>query len=243
MRKILLALILVTLPAMAWAAGEGGDRLDPQVDPHDKNSLQRGAKLFANYCMACHEASMIRYSRIAQDLGLEEDLVEEYLIFKPETQIHETMTNAMSAEDAEQWFGVAVPDLSLTARRHGPDYIYTFLNRFYVDEQSPTGYNNAALEGTAMPHVLETLQGRQRPVYEEQDGEQVVVDYEVEEGTGTMSTAEYRAATRDITNFLDYVAEPVKAERQNLGVWVLAFFAVFTVLAYFLKKEFWKDVH
>lgn len=243
MRKILLMLTLVVLPAVGWTAGGGGDRLDPEVDPHDKASLQRGAKLFANYCMACHEAELIRYNRIANDLGLDQELVEEYLIFKPETQIHEPMTNAMTEADAEQWFGVPVPDLSLTARRQGPEYIYTFLNRFYVDEDSPTGYNNTVIEGTAMPHVLETLQGRQKPVYEEGHEDEGPVDFEVEEGTGSMSQAEYREATRDITNFLDYVAEPVKAQRQNLGVWVLLFFAVFTVLAYFLKKEFWKDVH
>ena len=241
MRKIVLILALSLLPAVAWSGLP--DRMDVDTDPHDKDSLQRGAQLFANYCMACHEASLIRYNRIAQDLGIDEDLVEEYLIFKPETQVHETMTNAMTEADAEQWFGVPVPDLSLTARRHGPEYIYTFLNRYYVDEDAATGFDNTVISGTAMPHVLEVLQGRQHPVYEERNGEQVLVDFEIEEGTGTMSPGEYRAATRDLTNFLDYVAEPVKGERQRMGKWVLLFFVIFTVLAYFLKKEFWKDVH
>ena len=241
MRKIVLILALSLLPAVAWSGLP--DRMSVDTDPHDKDSLQRGAQLFANYCMACHEASLIRYNRIAQDLGIDEDLVEEYLIFKPETQVHETMTNAMTEADAEEWFGVPVPDLSLTARRHGPEYIYTFLNRYYVDEEMVNGFNNTVISGTAMPHVLEALQGRQHPVYEERNGEEVLVDFEIEEGTGTMSPREYRAATRDLTNFLDYVAEPVKAERQRLGKWVILFFIVFTVLAYFLKKEFWKDVH
>ncbi|WP_290649403.1 cytochrome c1 [Aquisalimonas sp.] len=243
MKKLLLVLTLVLTPALGWSAAPGGDMMDPNVNPHDKASLQRGAQLFANYCMACHEASMIRYNRIAQDLGIDEDLVERYLIFKPDTLVQETMTNAMSEEDAERWFGVAAPDLSLTARRHGPGYIYTFLNSFYVDEDAATGYDNTVISGTAMPHALESLQGRQQGVFEEQDGEEVLVGFEVEEGTGTMSESEYQAATQDLTNFLDYVAEPVKAERQRLGVWVLLFFAVFTVLAYFLKKEYWKDVH
>ena len=242
MRKILLTLTLLVVPVAGWSAG-GGDSMDPDVDPRDQASLQRGAQLFANYCMACHEASLIRYNRIAQDLGIDEDLVEEYLISKPETQVHETMTNAMTEADAEQWFGVPVPDLSLTARRHGPGYVYTFLNSYYVDEDAINGFDNTVISGTAMPHVLEVLQGRQHPVYEERNGEQVLVDFEIEEGTGTMSPSEYRAATRDITNFLDYVAEPVKAERQRLGKWVILFFVIFTVLAYFLKKEFWKDVH
>ena len=242
-RTCVLALALLIAPALSWAAPSGLGDMDPEVDPHDKPSLQRGAKLFANYCMACHEASLIRYNRIGQDLGIDDDLLQKHLVFKPETQIQETMTNAMTTADAEEWFGVEAPDLSLTARRHGPEYIYTFLNRFYVDEDAVLGFNNTEIEGTAMPHVLEGLQGRQHPVYEEHNGEEVLVGFELEEGSGSMTEREYRQATRDITNFLDYVAEPVKAERQRLGKWVLLFFAVFTVLAYFLKKEYWKDVH
>jgi len=40
-----------------------------------------------------------------------------------------------------------------------------------------------------------------------------------------------------------YMGEPIRLERQALGVKVLIFLAVFFVLAYLLKKEYWKDVH
>jgi ubiquinol-cytochrome c reductase cytochrome c1 subunit len=58
-----------------------------------------------------------------------------------------------------------------------------------------------------------------------------------------MSEAEYDQAARDLTAFLTYTAEPVKLERQRLGIWVLLFLAIFFVFAYALKKEYWKDVH
>ena len=60
---------------------------------------------------------------------------------------------------------------------------------------------------------------------------------------GELSSAEYDGAIRDLVNFLAYTGEPMKLERQRLGIYVLLFLAVFFVLAYLLKKEYWKDVH
>ena len=60
---------------------------------------------------------------------------------------------------------------------------------------------------------------------------------------GAMTKAQYDAAVRDLVTFLAYVGEPVKLERQRLGIYVLLFLAVFFVIAYRLKKEYWKDVH
>lgn len=243
MKKFLITCLLALLPVAAWAAPSGGPMMSADVDPHDKASLQRGAKLFANYCMACHEAELIRYNRIGRDLGLDDELVEQYLMFMPDAQLFDGMTNAMSNEDAQDWFGAPAPDLSLTARRHGADWVYTFLNSFYQDDSSSTGVNNLVLEGVSMPHVLQELQGLQQPVYEEVSGEEVITHLELSDNGGLMTPGEYRAATRDITNFLDYVAEPVKAERERLGVRVLIFLFLFLVVAYLLKREYWKDVH
>ncbi|MCC5810252.1 MAG: cytochrome c1 [Ectothiorhodospiraceae bacterium] len=244
MRKFLLTLTLALMPGLLLAAPSGGNYMSANVDPHDKQSLQRGAKLFANYCMACHEASLMRYQRIGQDLGLSDDLVEQFLIFTPDTQIHDVMTNAMTEEDAEQWFGAPAPDLTLYARRHGPDRLYTFLNGFYRDDNQRWGVNNTVVTGVSMPHVLQSLQGMPEPVYEESNGDRVLVGTDVpEEAAGSVSQAEYRAMMRDLTNFLDYVAEPVKAERERLGYRVLIFLFIFLVVAYLLKREYWKDVH
>jgi len=60
----------------------------------------------------------------------------------------------MRSEEAERWFGVAPPDLSLVGRSKGADYIYSFLKGFYIDSSRSTGVNNRVLAGTSMPHVL-----------------------------------------------------------------------------------------
>lgn len=246
MRALVLAMGLLLTWNVAGAAGGGGDLMDANVDVHDRASLQRGAKLFANYCMGCHSLKYLRYSRVAQDLDIPDDVVEQYLIWDG-SKIQSTMTNAMRADDGKEWFGVAPPDLSLTARAKGSDWIYTYLNSYYRDPSKATGFNNRLLEGSSMPHVLWRQQGIPEPVYAsgEHDGDskQVVGTKVPEEAAGVLSTAEYQRMTRDITNFLTYAAEPIRPYRERIGVWVILFLGLFLGVAYMLKREYWKDVH
>lgn len=200
-------------------------------------SLQRGAKYFVNYCLGCHSAQYVRYNRLAEDLQLSEQQLTDNLMFTGE-QVFDTMANAMRPEDSERWFGISPPDLSLIARSRGTDYIYTFLRSFYVDPTSPTGVDNVVLPGTAMPHVLWQLQGTQRAVF---GGEDVLERLEPVR-PGELSSAEFDDVVRDIVNFLDYISEPIKRERQQLGIRVIGFLLVFLLIAYMLKKEIWKDV-
>jgi ubiquinol-cytochrome c reductase cytochrome c1 subunit len=240
-----LSLVAVAMPTMGWTAG--GVALE-QANTDVKNiaSLQRGARNFVNYCMGCHSARYVRYNRLAQDLGLSEAQVIENLMFSGE-RIHDTMRIAMSPDDAKHWFGTSPPDLSLIARSRGTNYIYTFLNSFYLDPSRPTGVNNLVLPGTAMPHVLWELQGYQKPVYDgESDTEHNAVhktfkEFEIVE-PGKMTPAQYDQFVRDTVNFLDYIGEPTQLERRNLGLRVLAFLFIFFLFAYFLKKEYWRDV-
>lgn len=246
MKKLLIA-ILLAMPVLGHAAGgEGVPLMNARVDPNDLGSLQNGAKLYVNYCAGCHSAQYMRFSRIAQDLNLSEDLVENYLI-QTGAKIGDTMQTAMNPREAERWFGVVPPDLSLIVRRRGADWVYTYLNTFYRDESKAVGVNNLVFPDVGMPHVLWELQGMPVPTYSEvtRNGQtqRVVSGVQVPEGAGSMTTAEYKAATRDLTNFLAYVSEPIKAYRQALGVKVLLFLAVFLFVAYLLKKEYWKDVH
>lgn len=203
-------------------------------------SLQRGAKYFVNYCLGCHSAQYVRYNTLADDLQLTEDQLIENLMFTGE-QPFDTMDIAMRSEDAERWFGVTPPDLSLIARSRGTDYVYTFLKSFYVAPESPTGVDNAALPGTSMPHVLWELQGLQRPVYEEHGGEDEFSGFELVE-PGELTPSEYDRVVRDIVNFLDYIGEPMQRERVALGLRVIGFLLVLLLLAFLLKKEIWKDV-
>jgi len=152
----------------------------------------------------------------------------------------------MPAEAAKRWFGNTPPDLSVMARARGTDYIYTFLMKFYADDSRPHGVNNLVLPGTAMPHVLASLQGLQKPVMKThtgEDGKPVSVVETLEPGdAGAMQPKEYEEFVRDTVNFVEYIGEPVQAKRRNLGVWVILFLLVFTGFAYLLKKEYWKDV-
>lgn len=245
MKKLIAAFLLATAPLLGLAAGGGAHLDDADIDVSDQASLQRGAKYFVNYCLSCHSAKFQRYNRMARDLGLTDEEVKENLMFATD-KIGDTMQIAMTDANAENWFGVVPPDLSLIARSRGVDYIYTYLRSFYVDESRPFGVNNVVFPDVGMPHVMWSLQGMQRAVYTEVDGQQVIEDLVPVDGPlgqGTMSGEEFDGAMRDLTAFLSYVAEPVQLERKRLGVWVLLFLGIFFVLAYLLKKEYWKDIH
>lgn len=236
----LLAISAMLLVGAAHAATEG-DYDRPHNDVSDTASLQRGARYFVNYCLGCHSAQYVRYSRVAADLGIDEQQLIDNLLFTSERPT-DTMVNAMRPEDANRWFGVEPPDMSLLARSLGTDYIYTFLRSFYVSPDRPTGVDNTVLPGTAMPHVLWELQGTQTAIFEDDESGNPMFDRFVPASPGRLSPAEFDAAVRDIVNFLDYISEPIRLERQAIGMRVIAFLLVFLVLAYLLKKEIWKDV-
>ncbi len=236
---------LMLLPVVSFAAGGGGQLMHANNDLTNIHSLQRGARNFVNYCLGCHSAKYVRYNRLAEDLQLSDAQMLGNLMFTGE-RIYDTMEIAMPAGEASAWFGRTPPDLSLTGRSRGADWIYTYLMTFYVDDKAPVGSNNLVLPGASMPHVLWELQGLQRAVFrEEPDSEgnvQKVFEHFEPVTAGTLSAKEYEQFVRDITNFLAYVGEPVQLERRAMGGWVLAFLLLFFVLAVLLKKEFWSDV-
>ncbi len=246
MKKQLLAILLLISPALVLA-NEGGANLDKaQIDPANQESLQRGARTFVNYCMGCHSAKYERYNRLARDLGISETDVIDNLIFTG-AKIGDTMKIGMQSKDAKKYFGAAPPDLTLIARRRGADWLYTYLRTFYLDDSRPFGVNNKVFDKVGMPDVLWELQGWQKPVYEtvtdvNGNKHQKLVEVKLVR-QGTQSPAEFDRTVRDLVNFLTYMAEPVKLQRQALGVKVLLFLFVLFIITYLLKKEYWKDVH
>jgi len=246
MKKQLIAILLLVSPVLAFASG-GGIHLDKaRIDPANKESLQRGARTFVNYCLSCHSAKYQRYNRMARDLGMSEDDVIENLMFTGE-KIGSTMDIALSAQNAKKYFGSPPPDLTLVARVRGVDWLYTYLRTFYLDDTRPFGVNNRVFDKVGMPHVLWELQGWQKPVYEtEKDANghehQKLVGLELVQ-QGSQTPAEYDRTVRDLVNFLAYMGEPIKLERQALGIKVLLFLFVLLIITYLLKKEYWKDIH
>lgn len=245
MKKLMIALVAM-LPLFAFAAG-GNVHLDKaNYDLSDKASLQSGAKLFMNYCLACHSTGYQRYGRVAADLDIPEQLMKDNLIFT-DSKIGDLMHNSMDKKEAAKWFGGTPPDLTLVARVRGADWIYTYLRSFYVDEARPFGVNNVVFPEVGMPHVLEELQGIATPTYEittdENGVEHKTVVALTSDESGEMSSDEYDEAVLNLVNFLVYAGEPNKLERQSMGVWVLAFLFVLFIVSYLLKKEYWRDIH
>ena len=237
-------LILWMAAGVVVAAGSGGPQLlEANVNLNNKISLQRGARLFVNYCLSCHSAEYMRYNRMAKDIELSEDAVKANMMFTTE-KIGETMTVAMRSEDAARWLGAAPPDLSVMARARGADYVYSYMNGFYSDDTRAIGVNNIYYPGTSMPHVLWELQGMQKLV-EHGDGDgHNGHGATLELGSpGIMTVAEYQQATRDLVAFLVYVGEPAKLVRYRIGFWVIAFLLVLLLPTYLMKREYWKDVH
>lgn len=236
-----LALLVGLVPAQASEGGEG--MMTAHVNLRDKASLQRGAKLFMNYCSGCHSLHFMRYKRMGDDLGLSEKEVMDNLDFTG-ARYREPIVSAMPDADATKWFGKAPPDLSLIVGQKGPDYVYSYLNSFYLDPSRPVGWNNVTFPNASMPNPLWELQGLQVPEMSKPgaDGKSEMVGLKLEQ-KGSMTPEQFQEATNDLTTFLAYVSEPVAVERQSLGIWVLLYLAAFTLLALLLKREYWKDVH
>jgi ubiquinol-cytochrome c reductase cytochrome b subunit len=230
------------------------DQIDTDIG--DKESLQNGAKVFMNYCMGCHSLKYARYNRVAEDLGIPEDLMRGNLIADPDVQTGALMNNAMDIDRAKVWFGAAPPDLTLIARARTPDYLYTYLRTFYQDPSRPYGVNNRAFPNVGMPHALLELQGLMACAPAAEHGGEMdslsgtevsghsdpCGSFEVVQ-EGSMSVEEYDETIYDLVNFLAYTAEPIKADRQRIGIYALLFIAVFFVFATLLNREYWKDVH
>ncbi len=254
MRIFFLITGLLLLPGQAWAAGGAAIYPDDDIsiDWDDKASMQRGATLFTNFCLSCHSAAYSRYNRVGKDLGISDDLMAENLIFITDKfgeklKVGSLMKTNMTVEYAEAAFGVAPPDLSLIARSRGTHWLYNYLRGFYIDETRPMGINNGVFPDVGMPHVLVELEGLKKAVKEMHDDGQggqleVITGFE-QVSDGSLTAEEYDKAVKDLVAFLDYLAEPYKQTRQDVGVGVLIFLFFFLILAYMLKKEYWKDVH
>jgi ubiquinol-cytochrome c reductase cytochrome c1 subunit len=245
-----LALLLAAGGSIANEEGHAGWQRAADNEIANLPSVQRGARNFMSYCSGCHSLKFVRYSRVAEDLKISDALRDQYLV-RPGDKFSDYIKAPMPAADATEWFGKAPPDLSLVARSRSPDWIFNFLTTFYADPASrQTGVNNLQLPGTAMPHVLASLQGVQNAVWREaehqgEDGKPAVThEFEkFEPGLqGSLTPEQYDEFARDIVNFLQYASDPTQVKRQGLGIWVVLFLLLFTGIALMLKNEYWKDV-
>ncbi|BBO59201.1 cytochrome c1 [Mycoavidus sp. B2-EB] len=243
--KTLVSILVLAVIAMTSAmANEQTIPLDRAPDrTRDLAALQRGARLFVNYCLNCHSANQMRYSRL-RDIGISAPEVEDNLLFTMD-KVGNMMHIAMRVDDAKAWFGTDAPDLSLIARARGRDWLYTYLRSFYRDDSRPTGWNNRLFENVAMPHVLWQLQG-QRTLQSQEDNStpDTILEFSGyrQLTSGTLSAIDYDSAVADLVAYLSWMAEPVQQQRRRLGVWVILFLSVLSLFAWRLNVNYWKDV-
>ena len=230
-RAVLSAAALFSSAALA--AGAAQNLPQAPVQYGDAEALQRGAATFVNYCMGCHGAQYMRYGRLSEDIGLSDEQVKKFLIHNG-AGLGEGMRAAMREEDGRAWFyQAAPPDLSLSSRLRGPDWLYAYLRGFYRDPSRPGGWNNEIFDNAAMPHVLADLQG----VYARgEDGALSQIS------AGRMSPAEYDLLVGDLVTFMAYMGEPSRAARHKTGYLTMAFLLALLVATYFLYREYWRDI-
>lgn len=230
MKRSLLAIFFVMWSSFVWAE-EGASEMvlsEAPIDRSDIASIQRGAKFFATTCMSCHTMVYLRYDKIAKEAGVTYDKMPINV---------KTWPN-----------GITPPDLSLEADVRGVDWIYTYLHSFYQDPSRPTGVNNLLVPNTGMSGILVPYQGEQKLVDASQVNAGAIFSYPhwydmvtlVKQGS--MTPEQFDATTADVVNFLAYAAEPYRIEQHKIGWWVLGFLSILFVVAYLLKKEYWKDV-
>jgi len=243
-KKIMLGLAVfvgLSIPAVASEGGPAWDKAPARIS--DMAALQNGAKLFVNYCLSCHSAAFMRYTRL-QDIGLTQEQIKGNLLLT-DAKIGDTMVSAIDPKQAKAWFGVNPPDLTVIARSRagaggtGTDYLYSYMRGFYRDETKPTGWNNKVFLNVGMPNVLWELQGNREAIL---DSSTHSITGFKQLTPGTMTEAQFDTVVGDLVGFLQWMGEPGQITRQRLGMWVLAFLAVFTVITWRLNKAYWKDI-
>ncbi len=241
MRYKTLIWLLTTLGTCVALAAPSNVPLDsPKVDLKDFAALQRGARFFVNRCQPCHSLDLMRYESLARGIKITDEegkildkIVQQNLMFDKNGSLVDTMHSHIAKQDAESWFGVTPPDLSLVVRSRGRDWVYTFLRSFYKDPARPLGANNLVFKDVGMPNILLDLQGEQ---IISSDNRLILSK------SGKLSAVEFDALINDLVSFMEFVSEPTKVQRQQLGIFVLMFIGILIVFTYLLHREYWKDV-
>ena len=241
--------VLLAVPAFALAADTEIHLDRAPVTHDDRASLQRGARMFVNYCLNCHSANYMRYNRL-REIGLTEEQIRDYLILT-DAKVGDLMKVTIDTKAAKEWFGAAPPDLTVIARSRashagsGSDWLYTYLRTFYRDSTRPTGWNNVVYPNVAMPHALWQLQGQQvlKEAQVPGPGYMRAVHELALDKPGALKPVEYDQLVADLVNYMTFMSEPARDDRITTGLYVLIVISILVALTYALKKEYWKDVH
>ena len=260
MKKLALSFLVSTLLSFGLVAGasasEAGYAWDkfPESKMSDMAALQNGAKLFVNYCLNCHSAAYMRYNRM-HDIGLTDEQIKKNMLFATD-KVGDTMKVTLTSKQAKEWLGAQPPDLTLIARSRadiskgsGADYLYTYLRTYYRDDTKASGWNNLAFPGVSMPNVLWELQGQKvaLPTIEEKDPHDPTKTLHrfaglKQQTPGKLDERGFDDSVGDLVAYLQWMGEPAQGKRVQIGVWVLLFLGVLTLITWRLNAAYWKDV-
>lgn len=232
LRALFITAALLFSPFTAQAAGEATPVPNQQWSfegvrgDWDLEQILRGYQVATQVCLACHSFKYISHRNMMK-LGFSEEQVTK-LADEMGMGIDDKLKSALTPADAQEVYGKAVPDLSLMtkARPNGIDYTYALL----------TGYSNP-------PADFEVPVGGYYNEYF--PGHVIAMPAPLTEGMVTYadgSSPSVQQAARDVSAFMAWTAEPERIERQRLGVFVLIYLVIFTILMYIMMKKTWADV-
>ncbi|MDI9347273.1 MAG: cytochrome c1 [Methylacidiphilales bacterium] len=231
--------------SVAGASQDGVTLLTAPINTSDKASLQRGARAFMDYCSGCHSLKYATYNQFGNILGMGVDsseIIKKYLIypldsFGEKIKYGEKVSAGLEENYAIQVYLTKVPDLSLITRVRNKDWLYSYLTGFYRDTTKQTGFNNVIFKDVAMPNPFWEIQGIQYLEDSETKNANLIVHKE-----GLLSKTEFHAFVLDIVNFLTVLSDPSKSERERIGIWVVMFLVLLSIVTYFLHLSYWKEV-
>ncbi|KPV40602.1 hypothetical protein AN478_05355 [Thiohalorhabdus denitrificans] len=230
---------LVALPGVAHAAGGGADLMHMEAD-YSNEALRDGAETFIDNCMGCHSAEFFRLKNLENDLGMSKEVIEDELMYGL-ASVNDHLESAMTEDQGNRWFGAAAPDLSLTSRVRGEDWIYTYLLRFHRDGGSATGWNNHVFPQVSMPNVLYNMTAEAPAYYD------AMPQPHHGEGEGELEYPEVPEKldqkVQNLVSFMSYVGDPSVKARHSMGPWVLLFLVILGLVTFLVKKEYWRDIH
>jgi ubiquinol-cytochrome c reductase cytochrome c1 subunit len=211
---------------------------------YDQATLKRGFEVYRQICSTCHSMKLLSY-RDLEAIGYTPEQVKDIAASvqiqdgpndagemydrpgRPSDRFHLPFPNDQAARAANN--GALPPDMSLLAkaREGGPTYIHALM----------LGY-------TDPPAGFKMAQGMNYNKYF--PGHQIAMPQPLTDGAvtysdGTQATLDQEA--RDVASFLMWTSEPKLDDRKHMGVKVMLFLVVLTLMLYAVKRKIWADVH
>lgn len=250
-RKILSFCILILLATNSYAMSDSEATAPKKIywpfegifGTFDRQAAQRGAQVYLEVCSACHGLQHLYYRNL-KDIGFSEEEIKAIAKEKtvtdgpndtgdmferpalPSDRFVSPFPNEEAARTANN--GAFPADLSLIikARENGANYLFSLL----------TGYEEAPEDITMMDGL------NYNPYFE---GKQIAMPAPLAEGQvtfidGTPATVEQMS--RDVVVFLQWAAEPEMEHRKSMGLKVMLFLSIFTIVFFIAKQRTWKKI-